>query len=54
MIVGAPSPFTEGGVRGGEFEFSKFSPKRGVQIFPIKREGVVKIEGITYFHTNPF
>ena len=25
-----------------EFEFSKFSKKGGVQIFPIKREGLVK------------
>ena len=32
-----PPPLYEGGV-----EFSKFLKKKGVQIFPIKREGLVK------------
>ena len=37
IIVGTPPPLYEGGV-----EFSKFLKKKGVQIFPIKREGLVK------------
>ena len=34
-------------------EFSKILQKTGgIQIFPIKREGLVKLGGITYFPTN--
>ena len=33
-------------IKEGEFEFSDFLKKGGVQTFPIKRAGLVKLEGL--------
>ena len=59
-IVGTPAPRPSFIKDGGFSKFSKFSKKEGVPIFSIKKEALVKQEGMiilkkegmTYFHTN--